>query len=103
MIFEGRWDTTDEFATIPFHLVLFSAALIELAKSITVHSLMLSSLLFLCLPVLFQFTVPCGTVFAQPEDLDTWLNHLSFHFLKGSGFRQILQWLFGSFCEPPHW
>ena len=30
---EGRRGTTDEFATIPFHLDLFSAALVELAKS----------------------------------------------------------------------
>ena len=40
---EGRRGTTDEFATIPFHLDLFSAALVELAKSIQVHSLILSS------------------------------------------------------------
>ena len=31
---EGRRGTTDEFATTPFHLDLFSAALVELAKSI---------------------------------------------------------------------
>ena len=30
---EGRRGTTDEFATIPFHLDLFSAALVELARS----------------------------------------------------------------------
>ena len=30
--------TTDDFATIPFHIVLFSAAQDELAKSIPVHS-----------------------------------------------------------------
>ena len=42
----GRRGTTDEFATIPFHLDLFSAALVELAKSIPVHSLKLSSHLF---------------------------------------------------------
>ena len=29
---ESRWGTTDEFATIPFHLVLFSAASVELAN-----------------------------------------------------------------------
>ena len=40
---EGRRGTTDEFATIPFHLDLFSAALVELTKSIPVHSLILSS------------------------------------------------------------
>ena len=57
---EGRRGTTDEFATIPFHLDLFSAALVELAKSIPVHSLILSSHLFFCLPLfLFPFTVPC--------------------------------------------
>ena len=36
---EGRRGTTDEFAIIPFHLDLFSAALVELAKSTPVHSL----------------------------------------------------------------
>ena len=74
---EGRQGTTDEFATIPFHLGLFSAALVELAKSIPVLSLILSSHLFFCLPLfLFPFTVPCRMVFAKPEDLETWPNHL---------------------------
>ena len=78
----GRRGTTDEFATIPFHLDLFSAALVELAKSIPVHSLILSSHLFFCLPLfLFPFTVPCRIVFAKPEDLETWPNHLSFRLL----------------------
>ena len=68
----GRRGTTDELATIPFHLDLFSAALVELAKSIPVHSLILSSHLFFCLPLfLFPFTVPCRIVFAKPEDLET--------------------------------
>ena len=67
---EGRRGTTDEFATTPFHLDLFSAALVELAKSIPVHSLILSSHLFFCLPLfLFPFTVPCSIVFAKPETL----------------------------------
>ena len=58
---EGRWGNTDELATIPFHLDLFSAALVELAKSIPVHSLILSSHLFFCLPLfLFPFTVQCN-------------------------------------------
>ena len=82
---EGRRGTTDEFATIPFHLVLFSAALVELAKSIPVHSLILSSHLFFCLPLfLFPFSVPCRIVFAKPEDLETWPNYLSFRFLTRS-------------------
>ena len=67
---EGRRGTTDEFATIPFHLDLFSAALVELAKSIPVHSLILSSHLFFCLPLfVFPFIVPCRIVFAEPEDM----------------------------------
>ena len=70
----GRRGTTDEFATIPFHLDLFSAALVELAKSIPVHSLISSSHLFFCLPLfLFPFTVPCRIVLAKPEDLETCL------------------------------
>ena len=71
---EGRRGTTDEFATIPFHLDLFSAALVELAKSIPVHS----SHLFFCLPLfLFPFTVPYRIVFAKPEDLETILAFVS--------------------------
>ena len=67
---EGRRGTTDEFATIPFHLDLFSAALVELAKSIPVHSLILSSHLFFCLPLfLFPFTVPCRIVLLNQKTL----------------------------------
>ena len=67
---EGRRGTTDEFAAIPFHLDLFSAALVELAKSIPVHSLILSSHLFFCLPLfLFPFTVPCRIVLLNQKTL----------------------------------
>ena len=83
MTSEGCRGTTDEFATILFLLeLLFSAALVELAKSIPDHSLILSSHLFFCLPpLLFPFTVPCRIVFAKLEDLETWANHLCFRFL----------------------
>ena len=95
---EGRRGTTDDFATIPFHLDLFSAALVELAKSIPVHSLILSSHLFFCLPLfLFPFTVPCRIVFAKPEDLETWQNHLSFRFLtrvRSSSYSPMAAWIF---------
>ena len=94
----GRRGTTDEFATIPFHLDLFSAALVELAKSIPVHSLILSSHLFFCLPLfLFPFTVPCRIVFAKPEDLEAWPNHLSFRFLtrvRSSSYSPMAAWIF---------
>ena len=95
---EGRRGTTDEFATIPFHLDLFSAALVELAKSIPVHSLILSSHLFFCLPLfLFPFTVPCRIVFAKPGDLETWPKHLNFRFLtrvRSSSYSPMAAWIF---------
>ena len=56
---EGRWGTTDDFATNFLHFSLFSTALWDLANSRPVLSLMLSSHLFLCLPCLLPpFTVP---------------------------------------------
>ena len=70
IILEGRWRTTDGFATISFQLVLFSSALVELAKSIPIHSLILSSHRFFCLS-LFLFTVPCRILFAKLENLET--------------------------------
>ena len=46
---------------------LFSTALWDLANSRPVHSLMLSSHLFLCQPCLLPpFTVPCKMVLARP-------------------------------------
>ena len=94
----GRRGTTDEFATTPFHLDLLSAALVELTKSIPVHSLILSSHRFFCLPLfLFPFTVPCRIVFAKPEDLETWPNHLSFRFLtrvRSSSYSPMAAWIF---------
>ena len=91
-------DTTEEFATIPFHLVLFSTALVELAKSIPAHSLILSSHLFFCLLLLlFPFTVSGRIVFAKPEYLETWPNHLGFHFLtrvKSSSYSPMAAWIF---------
>ena len=59
---EGRWGTTDDFATSFLHFPLFSTALWDLPTSRPVHSLMLSSHLFLCPPCFLPpFTVPCTT------------------------------------------
>ena len=78
---EGRRITTVDIATIPFHPSLSSAALKESPNPIPVHSLMLSSHLFFCLPLfLAPFTVPCRIVFAMPEDLEMWPYHVSFRF-----------------------
>ena len=77
---QGSWGTADDFAKKTFHVFL-SAALFELAKSIPVHCLKMSSHLFLCL-LLLSFTVPCRIVpFAKPEGLQTWPNPLCFSFL----------------------
>ena len=69
---EGRWSTTDDFTTSFLHFSLFSAALWDSANSRPVHSLMLSSHLFPCLPCLLSpFTVPCKTVLARPDERET--------------------------------
>ena len=82
---------TDDFETIPFHLVLFSAALVELAKFIPVHPLILSFHLFFSLSLLlFPFIVFCRIVFAKLEDLQASQNHLHVCVLKR---------LLGSFCK----
>ena len=79
--FGGRRGTTDDVATMPFHPSLSSAALRESPNPIPIHSLMLSSHLFYCLPLfLAPFTIPCRIVFAMPEDLEMWPYHLSFRF-----------------------
>ena len=69
---EGRWCTTDDFATSFLHFPLFSTALWDLANSRPVHFLMLSSHLFLCLPCLIpSFTVPCKIFLARPDERET--------------------------------
>ena len=66
---DGRRSITDDVATTPFHLCLFSTALRGSPNPISVHSLMLSSRF--CLPLfLAPSTVPCRIVFAMPKDLE---------------------------------
>ena len=93
----GRRGTTDDVATIPFHPSLSSAALRESPNPIPVHSLMLSSHLFFCLPLLLApFTVPGSIVFAMPEDLEMWPYHLSFRFftmVRRSSCTPIAFWI----------
>ena len=74
-VYRGRKTTMQQ----QIHLVLFSAALTELAKSTPVHSLILSSHVFFC-PFSFSFAVPCRIVFAKSKDHETWPNHRSFRF-----------------------
>ena len=73
---EGRWGTTDDFATSFLHFSLFSTAPWDLANSRPVYSLMLSSHLFLCPPCLLPpFTVPCKMVLARPDERETYPYH----------------------------
>ena len=61
-----------------FSIFLFSTALWDLPNSRPVHSLMLSSHLFLCPPgLLLPFTVPCKMVLARPDERETWPYHCS--------------------------
>ena len=69
---EGRWCTTGDFTTSFLHFPPFSTALWNLPNSRPVHSLMLSSYFFLCLPFfLSPFTVPCKMVLARPDERET--------------------------------
>ena len=69
---EGRWGTTDDFATSFLPFSLFSTALWDLANTRPVHYLMLSSHLFFSLPCLLpQFTVTCTIVLARPDERET--------------------------------
>ena len=75
---KGRWGTTDDFPTSFLHFPLFSTALWDLANSRPVHSLMLSSHLFLCRPCLLPpFTVPCKMVLIRPDEWETCPYHYS--------------------------
>ena len=93
---EGRWGTTGDFATSFLHFSLFSTALWDLPNPKPVHSLMLSSPLFLCLPCLLPpFTVPCKMVLARPDERETWPYHCSLHLftIVGSSCGPIACWI----------
>ena len=106
---EGRWGTTDDFATSFLHFSLFSTALWDLPNSRPVHSLILSSHLFLCLPCLLPpFTVPCKMVLARPDDgfgQTWWTGHmtipLQFASLRSSGGLRVVQLPAGSWHGLP--
>ena len=94
---EGRWGTTDDFATSFLHFSLFSTALWDLPNSRPVHFLMLSSHLFLCPPCLLPpFTVPCKRVLARPNERETRPYHCSlrhFTIVRKSSCGPIACWI----------
>ena len=72
------WGTTDGFTTSFLHFSLFFTALWDVASSRPVHSLMLSSHLFFCLPCLLPpFTVPHEMGLARPDERETCTYHCS--------------------------
>ena len=93
---EGRWGTTDDFATGFLHFSLFSTVLWDLANSRPVHFLMLSSQPFICLPCLLpRFTVPCKMVLARPDEREAWPYYCSlrlFTMVRGSSCGPIACW-----------
>ena len=89
--------TSDDFATSFLHFSLFSTVLWDLAYSRPVHSLMLSSHLFLYLPCLLPpFTVPCMMVLARPDEWETCTYHCSLHLftmVRRSSCSLIARWI----------
>ena len=76
-----RWGTKDDRATTVLHSSLSSAFRRASPNFNPVHSVMLSSHLFFCLPLLLPpCTVPCRIIFASPVDLVLCPYHLSFRF-----------------------
>ena len=73
-----RWGTTVDFTTSFLHSSRFSAFRSMMLHLRPVHSLMLSSHRFLCLPLrLPPWTVPCRIVLASPDDRVTCPYHFS--------------------------
>ena len=73
-----RWGATDDLATSSLHSSRLSALVMAAPNVMPVHSGMLSSHLFSCLPLLLPpGTVPCRIVLASPVDLVTCPYHFS--------------------------
>ena len=100
---EGCWGTTDDFATSFLYFSLFSAVLWDLANSRPVHSLMLSSHLFLCLPCLLPPS-PCLARWFWPDLMKRRHDHTTAVCvsLRSSGLR-VVQLPAGSWHGPPRW
>ena len=93
---EGRWGTTDDFATSFLHFTLFPTALLDVANSRPVHSLMLSPRLLFCLPCLLPLIEPCKMVLARPEERETCPYHFSlrlFTMVRRSSCGPIACWI----------
>ena len=94
---QGLWGNTDDFTKNFLHFFLSSTAIWDLVNSRPVHSLMLSSHLFFCLPYLLPpFTVPCKMVLARPDKWETCPYHFSLHVfivVRRSSCGPIARWI----------
>ena len=99
-----RWGTTVDFTTSFLHFLRFSAFRSSILHSKPVHSLMLSSHHFLCLPLcLPPSTVLCRIVLASPDHYVTCPYHFSLRL-----FTEIRRSSYGPMVFPillslPHW
>ena len=87
---EGRWGTTDDFATSFLHFSLFPIALWDLPNSRPVHFLMLSFHLSLCLPCLFPLSL-CLARWFWPDLMNGKHDHTTAVCvsLRSSGLRMV--------------
>ena len=94
---EGRWGTTDHFATNVLHFSRFSTALWDLANSKSVHSLMLSSNLFSVCLVFFPLSL-CPARWFQPDLMNGRHDHTTAVFvsLRWSGGLRVVRLPAGS-------
>ena len=85
-------------------IFLCSTALWDLANSRPVHSLKLSSHLFLHLPRLLSlFTAPCKMVLARPDEQETCPYHCSLHLFMMVRRSSYVQLPAGSWHGLPRW
>ena len=93
---EGRWGTTDDFATSFLHFSLFSTAFWDLPNSRPIHSLILSSHLYLFCLFCFLPLLPCKMVLGRPDDRETCPYHCSlrlYTMVKWSSCDPIACWI----------
>ena len=98
---ECCWGITDDLAISCINLCL-SFVVLCVSESRPVYSLMLSSHLFLCLPLLAPLTVPCRMVFVRPDVRETCPYHFSFRLFTVRRSCRT-RWLVGFCCRLLLW
>ena len=101
---EGRWCTTDDFATSFLHFSLFSTAFLDLANSRPVHFLMLSSTSS-CVCLVFFLLLLCLARWFWPGLMNGRHDHATVVcvFLRWSGGLHEVRLPAGSWHRLPRW